>query len=135
MKNKVLILAALLTLSCATNSFAAFDWLSKTAPVGGGTQDFPKTGTNLLLQVKPSANVVMGYDVTTTGVSYSLGSYHVSGTFTYATSSTDTNIFRFPTAGGNATQSTVQKGPAAPATATTAIDWTSAAGVAWTASK
>lgn len=135
MKKKVLLLVAILTITCATNSFAAFDWLSKTAPVGGGTQTFPHTGANLQLDVKPSANVVLGYDVTATGVSYTLCSYHVSGTFTYCTSSTDTNIYRYATTGGNATQSAVQKGPNAPATATTAIDWTAAAGVAWTASK
>jgi hypothetical protein len=135
MKNKVLLLATILTISCATNSFAAFSWLSTTAPVGGGTQNFPRTGTNLQLSVNPSANVVLGYDVTATGVSYTLCAYHVSGTFTYCTSSTDTNIYRFPTSGGNATQASVQKGPSAPATATTAIDWTSANGVAWTASK
>lgn len=137
MKNKVLLLAAVLTLGCAANSYAAaqaFTWL---ATVGGGDQAVvPITAPNATLTFKPSAGVIMGYSSQATGQSYSLGSYHTSGTFTYATTSTDTNIYRYPNTGGNGiAQASIQKGPAAPATATTQYDWTSAAGVAWTASK
>lgn len=137
MKNKILLLAAVLTLGCAVNSFAAaqaFTWL---ATVGGGDQVVqPITAPNAALTLKPSAGVIIGYSSQATGQSYALGSYHTSGTFTYATTSTDTNIYRYPTPGGNGgAQTTIQKGPDAPATATSQYNWTSVAGVAWTASK
>lgn len=140
MKKKVLILAAVLTLGCAANSFAAavaFTWLSAGTATdnGGGNQDMAVTSPVPQLTFKPSAGVVVGYSSHANGLSYSLGTYHTTGTFTYATTSTDTNIYRYPNGTGNGVQSAVQKGPDAPATATTQYDWTSVAGVAWTASK
>jgi len=140
MKKKILIVAAILTLSCAANSFAAavaFTWLSAGTSTdnGGGDQTMAVTDPVPALTFKPSAGVVIGYSSHASGATYSLGTYHTTGTFTYATTSTDTNIYRYPSASGNATQANVQKGPNAPATASTQYDWTNAAGVAWTASK
>ena len=137
MKKKIIVLVAIVSLSFAANAFAvaqAFTWL---ATVGGGDQVVqPITAPNAALTLKPSAGVIIGYSSQTTGQSYSLGTYHTSGTFTYATTSTDTNIYRYPTAGGNGVaQGSIQKGPDAPSTATTQYNWTSVAGVAWTASK
>jgi len=139
MKKKALILAALFTLTCAANSFAAavgFTWLSEgtTADPGGGSQTMAVTDPVPALTFKPSAGVVVGYSSHASGATYSLGTYHMTGTFTYATTSTDTNFYRYPNA-SNATQDDVQKGPDAPADASTEYDWTSVAGVAWTASK
>lgn len=45
--------------------------------------------------VKSSKGVMIGYKAdTTAGLGYVLGSYHTSGTQTYATSSGDTKIFK-----------------------------------------
>ncbi len=139
MKRKALLLATVLTLSWAANSFAAavaFTWLSAgtSAAPGGGNQSPAVTAPVPTLTFHPSAGVVIGYSSHATGVSYSIGTYHMSGVFTYATTSTDTNIYRYPNA-SNATQSGVQKGPDAPSSATAQYDWTNCAGVAWTASK
>lgn len=134
MKKITILLTVMLTLSTAANSFAAFAWLSSADPPAS-TQIYTATAPNPDLTLKPSANVYIGYDAGANGVSYTLGSYHKSGTFTYCTSSTDTNIFRFNTTGGNGTQANVQECPDAPATATTEINWDNAAGVAWTATK
>lgn len=139
MKKKVLLFAALLTLSCAANSFAAavdFTWLSAGTSTdnGGGNQTMAVTAPVPELVFKPSAGVVMGYSSHVSGATYALGSYHTTGTFTYATTSTDTNIYRYPNA-SNSVQADVQKGPNAPTDATTQYDWTTVAGVAWTASK
>lgn len=129
MKKKILVLAAVLSLACAANSFAAaMTWLSTTT--GGGTQAITITSPNQSAEFKPSANVYVGYAKHATGAAYTLATYHLSGTFTYATTSVDTNIFRFENTNGNATQGDVQLGPDAPASATAGVSWTG-----WTASK
>jgi len=126
---KVLLLAATLIIAYSSNSFAGnSSWLS---PQANGTWSL---GTTVVLTgIKPSANVILGYGSTTatvnsvtTGIAYALGTYHTSGTFSYATSSGDTNIFRFPQKSDN----TFQVPPASPTTATAGSDWTG-----WTASK
>ena len=130
MKISVLILAAVLTVACAANSFAAFAWLVAT-PTPGAAQNFPKTGNIPQASVTPSANVVVGYD-TVAGATYSLGTYHTSGTFTYGTSSTDTGMYRKENASGNATQADVTKVPNAAASVNDQVDWTTGG---WTLSK
>lgn len=133
MKKKILLLAAVLSFAFAANSFAAFAWIADgTAGSGGGTQQVPITGNIPAANFKPSANVIMGYAAHTTGASYTLGAYHFSGTFTYATTSVDTNIWRKENVGGNGTQSAVAVPPDAPADQNTPVDWVSGA---WTASK
>src|SRR6266498_4997746 len=95
MKNKVLLLAAVLTLGFSANAFAAVGtmaWLSKSAD---GSFAFPVTNSIVVLTVKPSANVWLGYGPESTGAAYGLAALHSSGTFTYATTSTDTNIYRY----------------------------------------
>lgn len=143
MKNKILILTAVLSLACAANSFAgSIVWLSAgtTAAPGGGTQAITVTGTAPAASFKPSAGVVMGYASQTNGPSYTIASYHMSGSFAYATSSVDTTIYRKENtaAGGNATQANVTALgiPDAPAdaNASAAMGALWVAG-AWTASK
>lgn len=124
MKNKVILLAAVLTLTCSANAFAAFAWITTTT---AGDSVIPVTGTRPALNIKPSANVSLGYDTIALGASYSVGTNHATGTFTYATTSTDTNIYRFL----NTLQSSPQVGPDAPASATAQVAW----GAGWTASK
>lgn len=138
MKVKIIILAAVLTLGISVNAFAAAGaaaWLARTAD---GSFAFPTTNSSVVFSVKPSANVWFAYGPETTGVAYVLGTLHTSGTFTYATTSTDTNIYRFE----NQTQSTSITGagtydgdgelpPNSPADATALISW----GAGWTASK
>jgi hypothetical protein len=138
MKSKVLMLAAVLTLCFSANAFAAAaaaGWLARSAD---GSFAWTVTNTITPFSVKPSANVWIAYGGETTGVSYSLGTLHTSGTFTYATTSTDTNIYRF----ANAVQTSATQGAgtyggsgqlplASPPDATSAISWTAG----WTASK
>ncbi|MBL0226725.1 MAG: hypothetical protein IPQ16_14465 [Geobacteraceae bacterium] len=94
MKSKVLLLAAVLTLTCAANSFAAFAWLTTT----GGAATVTTTNSVVTFAFKPSAKVVFGYDVATTGITYSLGTFHETGTRSFGTTSTDTNIYCFDNA-------------------------------------
>lgn len=116
MKKMVLLIAAVLTLGVSANSFAA--WLTTTTDLGCSTLNL----TNL----KPSANVVLGYKPGGSGVAYTVGTYHSSGSFSYATSSGDTNVFRMPFTSG----ATPTEPPTAPTTAGAGADWT-----AWTAAK
>jgi len=138
MKSKVLVIAAVLTLCFSANAFAAAaaaTWLARNAD---GSFSWTVTNTITPFSVKPSANVWIAYGSETTGVAYSLGTLHTSGTFTYATTSTDTNIYRFAnTVQTSATQGAGTYGgsgqlpPNSPADATNAIAW----GAGWTASK
>lgn len=143
MKNKILILTAVLSLSCASISFAftaastvAFISAGTTTDNGGGTQTITGTSPAPDLSLKPSSGVVVGYAATTNGPTYTLATYHTTGTFCYATSSVDTNIYRKENAAGNSTQANVLalQVPDAPATTTTDMGtlWTAGA---WTASK
>jgi len=132
MKNKVLLLAAVLTLSCSANAFAAFNWIANVS----GECIIPVTSTRPALNIKPSANVELGYDtIAATGISYSLGSFHSTGTKSFGSSSTDTNIYYFDNAGAATpianTHGTATKPPNAPTTSTTQIAWPTG----WTASK
>ncbi len=137
MKRKIMLLSAVLTLGVSANVFAAagtMAWLSKAAD---GSFAFPVTNSVQPLSVKPSANVWVGYGPETTGVAYGLATLHTSGSFTYATTSTDTNIYRYANATQTyATNTGVYGGsgvncPATPADASSAISW----GAGWTASK
>lgn len=131
MKNKVILLATVLTLTCSANAFAAFAWIT---PGSDGSATIPRQ-TSASLVIKPSANVVLGYDTIATGMTYSLGTFHTTGTMSYATTSTDTNIYRFDNAGASSPLAnaiaTATKGPNAPATNSTTVSW----GTGWTASK
>lgn len=129
MKFKAIVLSAVITLTCAANSFAAFGWLTTT----GGAATPTITSPNQTFAFKPSSNVVFGYDVTATGISYSLGTFHTTGTRSYGTTSTDTNIYYFDNSAvtkANTTTAAAKPGDA-PATANTLIAW----GTGWTASK
>lgn len=127
---KIIFFAAVLIMGYSANSFAgASAWLS---PQTDGTWTLGSTVQ--LTGIKPSANVILGYGATsatvnsvTTGIAYCLGTYHTSGTFSYATSSGDTNIFRYPK---NETNNTFTVPPDSPSTATAGATWTG-----WTASK
>jgi hypothetical protein len=143
MKNKILILTAVLSLSCASISFAftatptvAFISAGTTTDNGGGTQTITGTAPAPSISFKPSSGVVIGYAATANGPTYTLSTYHTTGTFVYATSSVDTNIYRKENAAGNASQTNVTAlgVPAAPATTSTDMGPTWVAG-AWTASK
>ena len=112
MKKNVLLLAAVLVVTCAANSFAAFAWIATTS----GQTVIPVTGTHPALNLKPSANVVIGYDtVAATGITYTLGTFHTTGTKSFGTTSTDTNIYYLDNAAGGIanTITTATKPPAA----------------------
>lgn len=130
MKSKVLLLAAVLTLTCAANSFAAaFAWLTTT----GGAATPTITSPNPTFAFKPSSNVIFGFSVDAAGISYSLGTFHSTGTRSFGTTSTDTNIYYFDNAAANLANTVAEatKPGDSPATATTLIAW----GTGWTASK
>ncbi len=131
---KVLLIAAILMMGYSANSFAAAT--TSTPQWGTATSNGTWTlGTTVQLTgIKPSANVSLAYGATsetinsaTTGIAYSFGTYHSSGTFSYGSSSGDTNIFRYPK---NDADNTFTPPPASPATATAGCDWTG-----WTAAK
>lgn len=123
MKKKILFLSAILTLGFAASSFAA------AADITGGVWTAQTDGVILIgtLQIKPSANVKMAYKntvINTVPISYSIGTNHSSGTFLYATSSTDTNIYRSGILTINI--------PDAPASPTAGVAWSTDG---WSASK
>jgi hypothetical protein len=134
MKIKTLLLVAILTLGFSSFSFGASGWLARG---GDGSVTFAGTAPIPSLTIKPSANVFFSWDVLANGTTYSIGTIHTSGTFTYCTSSIDTNIYRMPNA-SNANGTTSQTAytgtaalcPNAPVNTTTPPDWTG-----WTASK
>jgi hypothetical protein len=138
MNNKILLLAVVLTLGISANSFGSAGtagWKDRqpdgSVKIPGGTNSLPD------LTLKPSANVFFSWAVDTTGVAYSIGTLHTSGTFTYATTSTDTNIYRWANTDQSSTSltaysnTTAKKCPDSPANATEAIAWEAG----WTASK
>jgi hypothetical protein len=137
MKNKVLLLAAVITLGISANAFATAGtptWLTKAAD---GSFAFPVGTTITPLTVKPSANVWISYAVETTGAAYSLATLHSTGTFTYSTTSTDTNIYRFANTSQSCALTTGayngagQAALSSPPDAVSTISW----GAGWTASK
>lgn len=137
MKFKVLVFAALLTLGISAVSYAAVGTTAWRPRATDGSVTIPTTVAGLpALTIKPSANVFMAWGVETTGVSYTIGTIHTSGTFTYATSSTETNIYRFSNASQASTSNTTYSGsaqlpPDSPLGATGLVTW----GAGWTASK
>lgn len=133
MKNKVILLAAILTLTCSANAFAAFAWITTSA---AGEAVIPVTGTRPALNLKPSANVVVGYDtVALTGVAYSLGTFHTTGTKSFGTNSTDTNIYYFDNANAATpianTIAAATKPPNSPTTSASQVAWPTG----WTSAK
>jgi hypothetical protein len=138
MKFKIMLLAAILTLGISSVSFGGANWVDRGAD---GSVSFTSASNSIPLIMKPSANVFFSWDVLANGTTYSIGTIHTSGTFTYATSSVDTNIYRWsndaPTySNANAGTSltaytgTAHKCPDAPADTNTSPVWTG-----WTASK
>lgn len=94
MKKTILLLTALLILSFSVNTFAATPgWQNRDA---AGAITIPVTGTRLPFSLKPSANVFFAWGVDAAGLTYTVASLHTSGSFIYATSSVDTNIYRMP---------------------------------------
>lgn len=137
MKFKVALTVAILSLGFAANSFSAVGtaaWLERGTD---GSVVIPGTDPRPDLTLKPSANVFISWAVDSTGVAYSIGALHTSGTFTYATSSTDTNIYRYANSDQASTSltqysnTTAAKCPSSPDGATGLISW----GAGWTASK
>lgn len=129
MKNKVLLIAAILMLGASANSFAGYS--STTWSTAETTGTWSLGSTLPLTGIKPSANVILGYLAATSGtpavgISYTVGTYHASGSFSYGTSSGDTNLYRMP----QKADASFEFIPAAPTTAGAGATWTG-----WTAAK
>jgi hypothetical protein len=137
MKSRILLLTVVLTLGFTVNAFAAAGTMAWLAKAADGSFAFPVTGSVVVFNIRPSANVWIGYGAETTGVAYGLATLHSSGTFTYATTSTDTNIYRYEntnqsfSAATGAYNGSGVNCPATPADATSQVAW----GAGWTASK
>lgn len=138
MKKMVFLLAALSTLAISVNVFAfgeTASWLTRDA---GGNVTIPNTSPRQPLILKPSANVFFAWGVDASGAAYSIGTVHTSGTFVYATSSVDTNIYRMPVTSndmsvagtGPFTLTLATVPPAVPPSTTVGATWTG-----WTAAK
>lgn len=98
MKLKVLAIIAAFGLLAAGVAVAGngvgTTWVAQDA---AGQVIYPSNTTNgPEITFKPSANVHMAYDCTG-GTSYTVGSYHESGTKIYGTSSGDAKIYMFDT--------------------------------------
>lgn len=137
MKFRILALAAILSLGVSSLAFATAGTASFLARGTDGSVTIAGTSPVPSLILKPSANVFFSWAVESGGTAYSIGTLHTAGTFTYATSSTDTNIYRWQnTSNANNTSSLTTYGgsgvkcPSSPASATGTVDWTG-----WTASK
>lgn len=81
-----------------------------TGPPSDGTISYQatKVGAGVVFQVKPSANVGATLAADANGTAYVAGTYHSSGTKTYATSSVDAKIYM--------KENTDQANPSLPAT-------------------
>ena len=127
---KILAIAAVLSLG-ATASYALND-LAWTAPASGAfTLGGVATGTSALT-VKPSANVYMAYmggASPTAGTTYSLGTFHTSGSKLFGSSSVETNIFYYDKGAAIGASNPDPKIPTATSIATGAFT------AGWTASK
>jgi len=123
MKIKVLALAAIFTLCVSASSFAAVTWGTANAD---GSFTIGNTANGPQLIIKPSANVTLGYE-STSGISYSVGTYHSSGTKTYGTTNGDTRIYMYE----NTAQTSAQVPPADPNSNLGVTTW----GAGWTAMK
>ena len=90
MKFKLLAIAAIVSLGAASSAFATSTaWTAQT----NGQITFGGATPGPQIVFKPSANVSMAYDSQSTGVSYTVGSYHAAGTKIYGTSSADAKIY------------------------------------------
>lgn len=139
MKKMVFLLAALSILAISVNVFAFGEsaaWLTRDA---GGNVTIPTTTPRQPLILKPSANVFFSWGVDVAGAAYTIGTVHTSGTFVYATSSVDTNIYRMPVTSNDMSVTTTAPFtltltavtvPAVPLSTTTGGIWTG-----WTAAK
>ena len=74
------------------------------APSGDGSIN---VGTTQKTTVKLSKNVLLGYQAETTGLGYAIGTYHSSGTKSFASSSGDSKIWT-----SDATGATLPDAPA-----------------------
>jgi len=136
------ILAIVALLSCAATAYGTVPtW---KFPQGDGTfaMGANTNGTMGTIAFKPSANVAMGYDASTsTGVSYVVGAIHGQGSRIYGTSSVDTNIFYQDTtapglpASVGATMTYPSTITAFPGSNTSATTPTTYFSTGWTASK
>lgn len=128
---KIIMIAALLTVG--TSAAYAINDLAWTAPISGAfTLGGVATGT-ASLAVKPSANVYLAYQggaSPTAGTTYSLGTFHTSGSKLFGSSSVETNIFYFDK--GVAIGATTSVTPAIPTPTSIAVG---AFAAGWTASK
>lgn len=128
---KMIMIAALLTVS--TSAAYAINDLAWTAPISGAfTLGGVATGT-ASLAVKPSANVYLAYQggaSPTAGTTYSLGTFHTSGSKLFGSSSVETNIFYYDK--GVAIGATTSVTPAIPTPTSIAVG---AFAAGWTASK
>lgn len=98
MKLKVLALIAAFGLLAAGIAVAGngvgTSWVAQDT---AGQIIYPSNTTNgPLITFKPSANVHMAYDCSN-GTTYTVGSYHSSGTKVYGTSSGDAKIYMYDT--------------------------------------
>jgi len=130
---KLLAIAALLTLSAS--AVYGLNDLAWTAPTSGAFVLGAGSGTPAtpLLTIKPSANVYMAYKGganPTAGTTYSLGTFHTSGSKLFGSSSVETNIFYYDK--GVAIGATTDVTPAIPDSTSIAAG---AFAAGWTASK
>jgi len=128
---KIIMIAALLTLS--TSAAYAINNLTWTAPTSSAFTLGAATASTPLLVVKPSANVYMAYmggAAPTAGTTYSLGTFHTSGSKLFGSSSVETNIFYYDKAVAIGATTTVT--PAIPSPTSIAVG---AFAAGWTASK
>jgi len=87
---KILAIIALVSCSAASAYGVTFLFPSASGTFVAGDAATPGG----VLNIKPSANVAIGYDAATAaGVSYTVGSIHGQGSKVFGTSSVDTNIF------------------------------------------
>ena len=100
---KIALFAVLLLLVTSGSVFAAFE-----SPDDSGSLTIGSTGSTT---VKLSKNVKLEYGAHATGLGYVVGTYHTSGTKTYASSSGDSKIWS-QDGTGVSTPSTVPEGTA-----------------------
>ena len=132
---KLLAIAAVLSLSAAAAAVYGGNVNSTawTAPTSGAFTLGAATNASAQLNVKPSANVYMAYmggAAPTAGTTYTLGTFHTSGSKLFGSSSVETNIFYYDKGVAIGASTTVT--PAIPTPTSIA---TGAFAAGWTASK
>jgi len=121
MRTIIALVASVLIMSSSV-AFAAGSWQT---PSGDGTLTIAANGVgaNVTFIVKASANVKVSYEGdTTAGTYYAAGTYHTSGSKSYASGSSDSRIFM--------KENAVQSSAALPPDAASTMTWTG-----WTAIK